>query len=111
MKKATKKQAPPVKKPNSTAKRGVQRLAVPAAPAAAASARSATLATSAALPIASQLRIPLTFDPLGQSGSTLPDLSQTRMAAVSNLFTGIQQVHGSLSALLTAMTDPPPPLR
>src|ERR1700722_19799368 len=59
--------------------------------------------------IASQLRIPQTFDPLGQSGADLPDLSQSRMMAVSNLFTGIQQVHSSLSALLTAMTDPPAP--
>jgi hypothetical protein len=63
----------------------------------------------AAIPIASQLRVPLTFDPLGQSGANLPDLSQSRLAAASNLFTGIQEVHSNLSALLNALADPPAP--
>lgn len=98
------------------AKRAAQKPALggvaPALAGAAARNRPVNRAAAAGIPvaaIASQLRVPLTFDPLGQSGANLPDLSQSRMAAVSNLFTGIQQVHSSLSALLTALADPPAP--
>lgn len=66
-----------------------------------------------ALPIASRLRIPLTLDPIGQSGATLPaGFAAARVSAVSNLFNGIQQVHSNLSVLLTTLADPlaPPQL-
>src|SRR5215831_1977120 len=67
----------------------------------------------APMAIASRLRIPLSLDPMGQSGSAIADTLHTaRLAAVSNLFDGIQQVHSSLGQLLTGLADPlaPPQL-
>lgn len=62
---------------------------------------------SVALPLASRMRIPYTVDPQGDSGGkVLQSLQNARVQAIANLFTGIQQVHGSLSAVLTALSDP-----
>ncbi len=55
-------------------------------------------------------RIPLTVDPLGQAGAAISSLIVSdRVAAVGNLFTGMQELHGSLAGLLGALTAPSAP--
>ena len=63
--------------------------------------------------IASRLRVPMSLDPIGKSGAGIAGtLNPSRLLAVSNLYKGIQQVHGSLSQLITSLADPlaPPQL-
>src|SRR5438067_423129 len=78
-------------------------------PAAAGNARGPGDA-SAAPAIASRLRVPLALDPIGRSGAAIAgQLGDMRLQAVSHLFTGMQQVHASLGALLGALADPDAP--
>jgi hypothetical protein len=63
-----------------------------------------------AIPLASRLRVPMTFDPIGVSGAGIASsLSSSRLAAVSNLYDGIQQVHTNLTVLLGTLADPSAP--
>src|SRR5262245_54069552 len=55
-------------------------------------------------------RVPLTVDPFGQRGQALSaTLLASRSQAVSNLFLGMQQVHGSLTQLLITLATPTAP--
>jgi hypothetical protein len=61
--------------------------------------------------LTSRQRIPLTVDPFGQSGVKIsPALAEDRIQAVGNLFTGMQELHLSLTGVLgelEARTAPP----
>jgi len=103
MKSATKKKAT---SKNQSRQSSQKKLAPAVAPALATGAGAAAVAISS-VNVASRLRVPFTLDPLGQSGTNIAtDLNSARVDAVSNLFNGIQQVHSSLSALLTTLADP-----
>jgi hypothetical protein len=61
-------------------------------------------------PLVNRQRIPLTVDPFGQSGQPLSSLLVSdRIAAVGNLFTGMQELHGSLGELLGTLAAPTAP--
>jgi hypothetical protein len=64
----------------------------------------------ALVPMVARQRIPLTVDPFSEAGAGVSSVLATgRAAAVANLFTGVQELHGNLTGLLEQLAAPTAP--